>query len=159
MRLLRRYRDNETGLAAIEGALAFPFLLFIGFGIIDTSLLMMQYHRLSTGLTSASNYLAKTPNPQSLESNAKQLAVSGKFQSSAEPFIEGVGPNAVSITYRDFVNPEMNGTRDYRGGDTIKIVEISASIPYKGIGFLKTITAGNLKLSAHHEARLIGLTT
>lgn len=156
MGLLHRYRENENGAAAIEGALAFPFLFFIGFGIVDTSLLMMQHHRLSAGLTSAGSYLAKTTNPQSLEANAKQLAISGNFQSGSKPFIKNLEPSAVSIVYRNIVNPETDGTRNYRGGDIVKVVEVKASITYNGIGLLKTITGGNLTLSAQHETRLIG---
>jgi len=156
MGLLLRYYENENGAAAIEGALTFPFLFFIGFGIVDTSLLMMQYHRLSAGLTSAGSYLARTTNPQSLEDNAKQLAISGNFQSGSKPFIKNLEPSAVSIAYRNIANPETDGIRDYRGGDIVKVVEVKASITYNGIGLLKTITGGSLTLSAQHETRLIG---
>lgn len=156
MGLLRRYRENEIGATAIEGALTFPFLFFMGFGIVDASLLMMQHHRLSTGLTSAGSYLAKTTNPQSLEANAKQLAISGNFRSGSKPFIKNLEPNAVSIAYRNIANPEINGTRDYRGGDIVKVIEVKASVTYNGIGLLKTITGGHLTLSAQHETRLIG---
>lgn len=156
MQLLRQYHDDENGIAAIEGALLFPLLAFMGFGIVDSSLLMMQYHRVSTGITSASSYLSKAPNPQSLESHAKQLAISGNFQSSSKPFIEDLKPNDVSITYHTIVNPETDGIREYRGGDVVKVVELSTTVQYKGIGFLKTITSGNLKISVRHETRLIG---
>jgi len=156
MSLLRQYRENENGVAAIEGALVFPFLLVTGFGIIDASLLMMQHHRLSAGLTSAGSYLAKSPNPQSLEANAKQLAISGSFQSNKKPYIKNLQPNVVSISYRNIANPEINGARDYRGGDTVKVVEIKTNIPYMGLGFLKTLSRGNLKISVQHETRLVG---
>ena len=155
----RKYRDDDNGVAAIEGAFVFPFLAFLGFGIVDTSLLMMQYHRLSTGITSASNYLSKAPNPQSLESHAKQLAISGNFQSGSKSFISDLQPNDVSIAYRSIANPETNGVREYRGGDVVNVVELTSSVTYNGIGLLKTLTGGTLKLSVHHETRLIGLKT
>jgi len=132
MGLLLRYYENENGATAIEGALTFPFLFFIGFG------------------------LARTTNPQSLEDNAKQLAISGNFQSGSKPFIKNLEPSAVSIAYRNIANPETDGIRDYRGGDIVKVVEVKASITYNGIGLLKTITGGSLTLSAQHETRLIG---
>jgi len=159
MQWLDRYRENETGVAAIEGAIVFPLLFIIGFGIVDTSLLMMQHHRLSAGLTSAGSYLSRAPNPQSLELLAKQLAVSGSLQSGAKPFFKSLSPEAISIVYNNTANPETNGSRDYRGGEVIKVVQVKASTPYKGLGLLKTISGGSLTLSAQHETRLMGVRT
>lgn len=156
MTFLRRYHKDESGIAAIEGALLFPLLAALGFGIVDSSMLMMQNHKLTAGLTSAGNYLSKTTNPQAVETKAKQLAVSGKFMSGAKPFIDNLQPSNVLISYRNIANQEINGTRDYRGGDNISVVAFTVSVPYEGIGFLKSMTAGNLKVSAKYETRLIG---
>jgi len=156
MKFLSRYHKDESGIAGIEGALLFPLLAALGFGIVDSSLLMMQTHKLTAGLTSAGNYLSKTTNPQAVETKAKQLAVSGKFMSGSKPFIDNLHPSNVVISYRNITNQETNGTRDYRGGDTIGVVAFTVSVPYEGIGFLKNMTAGNLKVSAKYETRLIG---
>ena len=156
MKFLRRYHDDESGVAAVEGALLFPLLAALGFGIVDSSLLMMQNHKLTAGLTSAGTYLSKTTNPQTVETKAKQLAVSGKFTSGSEPFIDNLQPSNVLISYRNIANQETNGTRNYRGGDTVSVVAFTVSVPYEGIGFLKSVTAGKLKVSAKYETRLIG---
>lgn len=156
MKVLGRYHEDERGVAAIEGALLFPLLAALGFGIVDSSMLMMQNHKLRAGLTSAGNYLSKTTNPQAFEIKAKQLAVSGKFASGSKPFIDNLQPSQILISYRNITNQETGGTRDYRGGDTIGVVAFSVSVPYEGLGFLKSMTAGNLKVSAKYETRLIG---
>lgn len=156
MRCIRRYLKDTNGIAAIEGALLFPLLATIGFGIIDCSLLMMQNHKLTAGLTSAGNYLSKTQNPFSAESKAKQLAVNGTFSQAAKPYIDNLQPNNISISYRNITNQDINGSRDFRGGDLIRVAAFSASVPYDGIGFLKTITGGALNVSASYETRLIG---
>ena len=156
MKFIRRYYKDESGVAAIEGALLFPILAAIGFGIVDSSMLMMQNHKLTAGLTSAGNYLSKTIAPQAVESQAKQLAVSGNFSSGSTPFIKNLHPNNISISYRKVSNQETNGARDYRGGDTINVVVFSVSVPYEGIGFLKSVTSGKINVSAKYETRLIG---
>lgn len=158
MRSIRRYLNATDGVAAIEGALLFPLLSAIGFGIIDCSMLMMQNHKLTASLTSAGDYLSKSPNPYSAESKAKLLAVNGTFSEGAKPFIDNFQPNNISISYRNITNPETNGSRDFRGGDVINIAIFSASIPYDGIGFLKTITGGKLNISTSYETRLFGTT-
>ncbi len=157
MRFIRRYLNDTSGIAAIEGALLFPLLATIGFGIVDCSMLMMQNHKLAAGLTSAGNYLSKTQDPFSVESKAKQLAVNGTFSHAAKPFIENLQPDNVSISYRNITNQETNGSRDYRGGDMIGIAAFSVSVPYDGLGFLKTLTGGSLNVSARYETRLIGM--
>lgn len=156
MRLLLKFYQKEDGIAAIEGALLFPMLTVIGFGVVDTSILMMQTHQLRTGLGTAGNYLSRTVNPEALESRAKRIAISGKFDPNAAPYIRGMTPSDILITYRDVPNPETDGLRDYRGGDNVRIVNLSGTTEYKGIGILKIVTGGKLSIAGQYEIRLIG---
>jgi hypothetical protein len=156
MRLWLKFYQKEDGIAAIEGALLFPMLTVIGFGVVDTSILMMQTHQLRTGLGTAGNYLSRTVNPEVLENRAKQIAISGKFDPNASPYIKDMTPADILITYRDVPNPETDGLRHYRGGDTVRIVNLSGTTEYKGIGILKIITGGNLSVAGQYETRLIG---
>jgi len=157
MRLHSKFLQDESGIAAIEGAILLPLLTAIGFGVVDTSILMMQTHQLSTGLSSAGTYLSRTSSPQSLETRAKHMAISGTFDPNAPPFIRGMTLNDVSINYRDVSNQEANGMRDYRGGDIIRIVNLTGATPFQGIGILKTLTGGNLNVSGEYETRLISV--
>lgn len=156
MRFLLKFYHREDGIAAIEGALLFPVLTAIGFGVVDTSILMMQTHQLKTGLGTAGNYLSRTVDPQALESRAKRIAISGKFDPNASPYIKGMTPSDIQITYRDVPNPEADGLRDFRGGDVIRIVNLSGRKDYNGIGVLKVITGGTLSIAGQYETRLIG---
>jgi len=156
MSIFRKFFNKEDGAASVEGVIVLPIFLTIGFGIVDVSLLLIQNHKVGAGLVSAGNYLSQAADPALYEGRAKQLAISGSFQSSASPYIEGMEQDDIFITYRDVANSEVNGLRNFRGGDTITIAEFTAAYPYKGIGVLKTVTAGALKVSVRHEVRLIG---
>lgn len=156
MRFKFKFHRNEDGIAAIEGALLFPLLATIGFGVVDSSILMMQTHQLRSGLGTAGNYLSRTTNPEALESRARRIAISGKFDPNADPYIKGMTPEDVVVTYREVSNPESDGERNYRGGDIIRIVNLSTSTEFKGIGLLKTLTGGTLSVAGQYETRLIG---
>ena len=153
----RRYKEDERGVASIEAALILPLLVLIGFGIVDSSLLLMQNHKLSAGLVSAGNYLSQSDDPKALETKAKNLAISGQFRDDHEPHFDNLKGNSISILYRQIPNPELDGTRAYRGGDFINVIEIKGEAPFKGIGLLSSLSGGKLSLSARHEVRLIGV--
>lgn len=159
MTFLSKYRQNEDGVAAVEAALVFPVLVTIGFGAIDASMLLMQNHKLSTSLSSAANYMAYATAPRQVEANAKNLALTGKLSANASPLISNMAASDISIAYKDVANPEVDGVRNYRGDDVVRIVEISASTPYKGIGFLRTVTGGNITVGGSFETRLVRVKT
>jgi hypothetical protein len=159
MFFLSRYRKCEDGVAAVEAALVFPVLITIGFGAMDASILLMQNHKLSTSLSSAANYMAYANAPRLVEANAKNIALTGELNANANPLISSMSPSDISITYKDIANPEVDGVRDYRGEDVVRLVEISASTPYKGIGFLRTVTGGNIAVAGRFETRLVRVKT
>ncbi len=159
MRLLSKYRNNEDGIAAVEGALVFPVLIVIGFGAIDASMLLMQNHKFSTALSSAGNYMAYATDPKSVEAKAKNLAVTGKLSSPSEPLIANLDAADITITYKDVANLEVDGVRNYRGDDVVRLVEISGATPYQGIGFLRTLTGGNITVAGRFETRLVRVKT
>lgn len=156
IRIFKKYKTDETGVAAVEGALLFPLFVLLGFGVVDSSILMMQNHRMAAGLSAAGEYLSKSSNPESVEDRARQLAISGSFDPKAKTFIDGMSLTDVLINYRETPNPETDGMRDYRGGDIIRVVEVSAKTPFKGILFLSLLSGGSIEVNARYEARLIG---
>ena len=155
MELLSAYRKSESGAVAIEAVFALPLLILIGFGAIDGSLLMMQNHKAENGLVSAGNYLAKTPTPTNFEDRAKRLATTGQMTAGGDRKIENWTDSDVSIIYKTTSNADTGLGRNYRGGDTIKVVQLSTSIPFQGIGLLKSVSGGTINIKANYEERLI----
>ena len=155
MNWLKTYRVSDTGTVAIEAVFVFPFLIFIGFGAIDGSLLMMQNHKAENGLVSAGSYLARTPSPARFEARAKRLATTGQVASGGEKKILNWSVTDIAINYKSIANANTRTGRNYRGGDTIKIVQLSTSIPFQGLGFLKFVSRGSIAINANYEERLI----
>ncbi len=152
MRKLNSYRKNESGAIAVEAVFVMPFLFVLSFGALDGSLLMLDNHKMESGLTAAGNYLSNSANPQAFESQAKWLATTGSIKPGGEARIDGWDSSGVTINYRNIANPGQA----YRGGENIQIVELSAAYDYQGIGIIKLFSGGSLTLSATHEERVIG---
>ncbi|WP_409432905.1 TadE/TadG family type IV pilus assembly protein [Litorimonas sp. RW-G-Af-16] len=156
MKSLRTYRKDERGAVAVEAVFIVPLLIALGLGAVDSSLLILNNHRMETGLTAAGNYLARTGSPQALETRAKRLAVTGQLDSGHPARITGWSASDVTINYRQIANPQVNGQRQYRGSDVVQIIELSSEHTYQGIGVLKSIFGGSIKLKATHQERVVG---
>jgi len=152
---LKAYRVSDSGTVAIEAVFVLPLLILIGFGAIDGSLLMMQNHKAENGLVSAGSYLARTPSPARFEARAKLLATTGQVTSGGEKKIPYWSETDISINYKSIANANTRSGRDYRGGDTVKVVQLSTSIPFQGLGFLKSVSRGSITINANYEERLI----
>ena len=148
---LRSYRDCLHGGAAIETVIVLPFMILIGFGAVDGSLLMLQNHKIEAGLSSAGNYLAKASNPKALENRAKNLAVTGQLRSGGKSKVNQWAVRDVNISYK----ATNNNADEYRGGDIVNVVQLSTSIPFQGLGFLKSISGGSITITANYEERLV----
>lgn len=155
MNRLSAYLKSESGAVAIEAVFALPLLILIGFGAIDGSLLMMQNHKAENGLVSAGNYLARTPTPASFEARAKRLATTGQMATGGERKIGNWAESDVTISYKSIANADNGSGRNYRGSDTVKVVQLSTSIPFQGLGFFKSVSGGAIMVNASYEERLI----
>ncbi len=155
MSLLRSYRNSDSGAVAIEAVFALPFLILIGFGAVDGSLLMMQNHKAETGLISAGGYLARSTSPKNLEGNAKRLATTGQVRNGGTRQISNWSESDIVISYKAFANADGGSGHAYRGNDSIQVVQLSTNIPFSGIGFLKSISGGAVTIEARYEERLI----
>lgn len=152
----KQYIADSSGIAAIEAALMFPFLMLTCFGTMDASYLMLQNHKMESGLSAAGNYLSKTRTPGQYESQAKRLATTGQITTGGEKYIQEWSADDITLSYRKIPNtPTQDGT-SYRGGATIDIIELSSAYTYQGIGFLRSISRGSITVAASHEERLIG---
>ena len=152
---LKPYLFSESGAVVIEAVFALPLLIFIGFGAIDGSLLMIQNHKAENGLVSAGNYLARTSTPTHFETRAKRLATTGQMTAGGLRKIDNWSENDITINYKSIGNSDTGSGRDYRGGDIVKVVQLSTSIPFQGLGFFKSVSGGSINIKAHYEERLI----
>lgn len=156
MRTLRSYLKDNSGVAAIEAALMFPFLALTCFGTMDASFLMLQNHKMETGLTAAGNYLSKTRTPLQYETQAKRLATTGQIKAGGTKYIPNWSESDIVLTYKKVPNTPTQDGMSYRGGATIDIIKLSSQYTYQGIGFLSSISGGTITVSANYEERLIG---
>lgn len=156
---LNIWRD-ASGAIAVEAALLFPFLLLLLMGTLDASYMILQNHRMETQLSSAGSYLAKSRAPQNFESQARFLAATGQTLAGGGAIISNWNSSDIQISYRTVNNESVQGGgRTFRGGDHIRIVQLSSEIPYQGLGFLRSIMGERVKLVARYEERIVGAGT
>lgn len=150
--ILFRLIRERSGAVAVETVFILPFLLFGGLAAIDASFLMLQNHKMESGLSNAGSYLARVQNPNALEDNAKRLAVSGQIGSGGAARLSGWNAGDITVSYKSVANNDG----DYRGGASVRTVTLSSQKPFNGFGILKTVFGGSITISARHEQRLIG---
>lgn len=145
------FADNR-GVAAVEAAILFPFLGIVGLGVMDCSYMLLQNHKMEQSLVSAANFMALSSDPQLVETQAKRIAVSGTIDPLAEPVIKNWSPNDISISYT--MVPNDDG--EYRGGEFIRVVNITTVHPYEGFGIVKSLTGSSVTLNAQYQQRMTG---
>jgi len=144
------YLKNTDGAVAIEGAILFPLLAMIGYGIIDLSMMLLQTHKMEEGLVAGASYLARAQSPTSRQTQAKNVALSGRPDGSGQPRVNGWMPTEITLTIRNVPN---NG--QYRDGATVQVAEFSSAHPYRGLGFIKLASGGRVTIRTDHEERLV----
>lgn len=144
------YHKNDDGAVAVEGAILFPILALIGFGIVDLSMMMLQTHKMEQGLMASASYLARAESPAQLTSQAKNIAMTGRPDGSGPERVTGWTESNITLTIRSVAN---NG--QYRGGAAIKVAELSSEYDYTGLGFIRLVTGGTTKIRTDHEERLV----
>ena len=144
------YLKNTDGAVAVEGAILFPLIAVISYGIIDLSMMLLQTHKMEQGLVAGASYLARAQAPTLLKTQAKNVAISGRPDGSGEPRVKGWSGTDISLTIRDVPN---NG--QYRDGAVVQIAEFSSAAPYQGLGFIKLASGGRITIRSDHEERLV----
>jgi Flp pilus assembly protein TadG len=125
-----RFGDNR-GVAAVEAALTFPFLVAVSAGLFEFA---------------------------AAEDSAKRLAVTGSILSGQTARVGWWKTEHVQISYRTTANPRdaTTGLRNYRGADTITTIRVSTTAPYEGMGLLSAIGLSTIQIGASHEERYVG---
>lgn len=145
-----KYRSNTDGAVAIEGAILFPIMALIGFGIVDLSMMLLQTHKMEQGLVAGASYLARAESPTQLTREAKNIAMTGRPDGSGQARVDGWVSNDITLTIRNVAN-----TGQYRGGATVQIAEFSSEYDYKGLGFIRLFSGGTTKIRSDHQERLV----
>lgn len=151
MRFLRlSYLRDTEGAVAVEGAVLFPLLAFIGYGIVDLSMMLLQTHKMEQGLVAGASYLARAQAPALLTAQAKNIAVSGRPDGSGEPRVDGWTDAEITLTIRNIPN---NG--QYRAEAVVQVAEFASAHPYQGLGLIKLASGGRITIRTDHEERLV----
>jgi hypothetical protein len=149
MRVLHAFARCASGSAAVEAAVVVPVLLTIGLGAAETGHLVNENHRMKVGLAAGARMLARAQSPETLEDQARNLAVTG-VRTGGTPRIDNWRTGHVQISYR-WIN---NSTNAYSGGTQIRIIRLESTKPYHGLGFLSMVRP--LQVDAVHEERWTG---
>lgn len=159
MRLFRRRiaRDQE-GAALLEGAVVFPFLFVLSFGVFEFSNIFFQHHIITTGVRDAARFAARVDDPQAFETQIRNLAVRGTIDETGALRLNWWNPGAdqFDVSVDVIPNPEVDGNRLYRGGATIAVVEVSAEVNYPVLGFFGFLGIDGVTMTIAHQERVIG---
>lgn len=150
--IMRKLRSDTSGVAAVEAAIIMPFLGVIGLAVMDSSYMLLQNHKMEQALVSAGNFMALARDPRLVETEAKQIAVTGSTDPSAAPLIKNWAASDISISYA----MTSNASGEYRGGEFIRVVNITTTHPYDGFGIVKAMTGNRVTLNAQYQQRMTG---
>lgn len=150
MFLRSKYLKDTSGAVAVEGAILFPLLAMIGYGIIDLSMMLLQAHKMEQGLVAGASYLARAQSPTLLTAQAKNIALSGRPDGSGEPRVNGWSDTEITLTIRNVAN-----SGQYRDGAIVQVAEFTSAHPYQGLGFIKLASGGRVTIRTDHEERMV----
>ncbi len=150
-RLARRFGKDRRGVAAVEAALLAPVMFAVGFACADAGNMLLERHRIKVGLALGARMVARAPDPTAMEATAKNVAVTGQT-SGGTARVDGWTTGQVSVSYR-FI---ANGSGQYVGPATLRIVRVTTTKPYTGLGLLRMVGQEGLTIQAAHEERWTG---
>jgi Flp pilus assembly protein TadG len=156
--IFRRFRRDREGTAAMEAGLAFPFMTLLAAGLFEFGGLFYNFELIQTGVRDAARYLSRVAEPAAAETTARNLALRGTVDGSGALRVKWWESQHIQITYKTTPNPvdETTGRRPYRGRDPLVVVRVSTSFDYKGLGLLKAVGLGPMRVGASHEERYVG---
>ena len=156
-RVLSKFVRVNKGASFVEFAIAAPFLLTLGMGILEFGNALYGHHVITTGVHDASRYLARFPDPTTQYTAARTLAVTGSVTGTAQR-LSWWGTSGVTPALFTIANPIDVGTgeRAYRGPDPITLVRVTATASYPGFGLLNFLGFGSsFAFSVTHEERVM----
>ena len=145
-----KYLNDTDGAVAVEGAILFPVLALIAYGIIDLSMMLLQTHKMEQGLVAGASYLARSQTPTLLTAQAKNIAISGRPDGSGTPRVDGWSDNEITLTIRN-----INNNGQFRDGAVVQVAQFTSAHPCQGLGFIKLASGGRVTIRTDHEERLV----
>jgi hypothetical protein len=158
MRKLAQAWRDRSGTSLVETAIVLPFVLMLGFGVIEYGNALYLNHQIETGVRDAARFLARQEDPLAAVAEAKQLALTGSID-GGDKRVSAWNDGDITVSLREIANPidETTGERPYRGADPIKVVRVSTNVVYGGLGGLNMLGSTSvLNFSVSHEERVIG---
>ncbi len=166
--MLRTLRRDEDGAAMVEAAVVMPVLFLLLFGAFEFSKLYLDRHAVQTAVRDAARFLARVDDPAAAAEQARRLAVFGTADGSGTRRVSWWNPGALTVTTGDcegfcavvtsIPNPidSVTGERTWRGGDSIRTIEVRADLTYPGLGALDLVGLGTPRFRVSHAERAIG---
>jgi len=155
------YRD-ERGVALIEMTVVLPVIMLIGFGVIEFAHYLFNYQLVQSGVRDAARYGASLP---AAANSAEQTVQDGWIRSIAVTGQVSGGTSRlpawstahVSLRRSTVANPVLSGgLRTYRAEGDVRVLTVSASVPYTSIGFLGFLGIDALTIDATQQERVSG---
>jgi hypothetical protein len=165
-RTLKRLEVDESGAVILELTFVFPVLLILGFGAIEFAGAFFAHQTVTQQVRESSRFLARTATPLVTET-AFRLATSkhpnpdlecppgGNSDNCIFPWFS---PSDLSAAVVEIDNPEVApGVRLYRGGETIPVVTVTATVTYPGADLLPAIGLDEvIQFTVTHSERVVG---
>jgi Flp pilus assembly protein TadG len=163
------WRDDD-GAALLEMAIMLPFLCITVFGVFEVGHLMWQYQQIQSGVRDGARYLSRVSDPTvstticapavlaNFETKAKQIAVTGAI-GGATNRVSWWNTSDITISYPTIANlrDATTGLSPYRGPDPIRIVQVTTTASYPGVGMLTYIGFPTpFAFTISHNERCIG---
>ena len=178
-RITKNFTNDQRGVAMIEMAVVLPVLLAIGLGVMEFGNAIYSKHLITNGVRDAARYAAGLQKGTA-DTAARNIAIWGTTtttdtcntsSTSAMKLSRRVSwwcdANTVAITYPCFDNDKVvafclantisPGNKIYRGGDSITMVTVTATVPYQQLGFLSYFGLNAPTLSVSHEERVFSV--
>ena len=151
-----RFLKCARGLATVEAARILPVFATVSMAAADTGMLILNLHKIESGLAAGGSYLSRSVDLDADKPNAIRVAVTGYATEGHAATVDGWSTSDVTVTIQDVTNETTQSSLKLRGGDTVKIAHLQTSYTYSGLGFLNMVSINKIKLTASHEERLFG---
>jgi hypothetical protein len=157
-RLARRWGADTRASAAIEAAVTAPLLLMFVIGAAEFGNMLYNANLVQTGVRDAARYLARVSDPVAAEPLARNLAITGSITGETPPRVPWWSSEDIVITHRVTDNPPdpQTGHRAFRSGPQVRVIRVSTTIDYAGLGTLGVLGQDAVTIAFAHEERFVG---
>ncbi len=152
---LNRLRRCRRGVAAVEFGLMLPMLMILLVCIVELGRFLALGEAVEKGLRAGAMYAARQDLPLSAaaEGQIRNLVRTGTNDGSGEFLAPALADPAVTV---DIPNPLKQETLP--DGTTVRVIELTASVPYDELlpGILSFFGLNQLSVTMSHEQVHIG---